>query len=324
MKSLPDPEGFAAPFTGVAGGALLVAGGANFPGKRPWEGGTKIWSDEVYLLAARDADWIKVGKLPRANAYGVSVTIPEGVICAGGGDARENFADVFLLKWDGRMLSRDQWPALPRPCAFMSGAKVGKTFYLAGGTATPTDTAALSTFWALDLNAPECGWRELPPCPGAPRMLAVAGSIDETFYLMSGVSLKSDAAGKPVRTYLNDAYAYRAGKGWTRLADLPRPAVAAPSPAPLARDGQLLVIGGDDGGRRHLDGPGHPGFPRDILAYDPSRDRWSVRGQAPFSRATVPATEWDRQWIVPNGERIPGYRSPEVWALERERRKVFA
>ncbi|NDE08474.1 MAG: hypothetical protein EBZ89_13955, partial [Chloroflexi bacterium] len=28
--------------------------------------------------------------------------------------------------------------------------------------------------------------------------------------------------------------------------------------------------------------------------------------------ATVPTTVWRGKWIVPNGERIPGYRSPEV------------
>src|SRR5437899_785783 len=34
LPPLPDPEGFAAPFAGVSGGALIVAGGANIPGDR--------------------------------------------------------------------------------------------------------------------------------------------------------------------------------------------------------------------------------------------------------------------------------------------------
>ena len=39
-KQLPDPEGFAGPYAGVSGGALIVAGGSNFPGgKRPWGAG---------------------------------------------------------------------------------------------------------------------------------------------------------------------------------------------------------------------------------------------------------------------------------------------
>ena len=34
LAPLPDREGFAYPFSGVHNGALLVAGGANFPGKK--------------------------------------------------------------------------------------------------------------------------------------------------------------------------------------------------------------------------------------------------------------------------------------------------
>lgn len=34
--------GVAGPFAGVHRDALLVAGGANFPEKRPWDGGAKI------------------------------------------------------------------------------------------------------------------------------------------------------------------------------------------------------------------------------------------------------------------------------------------
>ena len=31
---------------------LIVAGGANFPDKVPWEGGEKICYDKIFLLAA--------------------------------------------------------------------------------------------------------------------------------------------------------------------------------------------------------------------------------------------------------------------------------
>src|SRR4051794_14537917 len=50
LPSLPDAEGFAGSFAGVSNGALLVAGGTNFPGKKPWEGGAKVWYDTVYVL----------------------------------------------------------------------------------------------------------------------------------------------------------------------------------------------------------------------------------------------------------------------------------
>ena len=41
LPPLPDPIGFAGAFAGVADGALLVAGGANFPDLPPWDKGKK-------------------------------------------------------------------------------------------------------------------------------------------------------------------------------------------------------------------------------------------------------------------------------------------
>ena len=43
-------NGVASPFAGVHNGALIVAGGANFHKGRLWEGGKKIWWDDVFVL----------------------------------------------------------------------------------------------------------------------------------------------------------------------------------------------------------------------------------------------------------------------------------
>src|SRR5215468_7081944 len=74
LPSLPDQEGFAGMFAGVSNGTLLVAGGANFPDKKPWDGGKKVWSDAVFVLEKPDGVWKVAGKLPRPLAYGVCVT----------------------------------------------------------------------------------------------------------------------------------------------------------------------------------------------------------------------------------------------------------
>ena len=316
LPSLPDPEGFAAPFTGVVGNSLLVAGGANFRSGRPWNGGTKVWYDQVFLLDEPNGNWSEVGCLSRPTAYGLSFTVPEGIVCVGGGNAEEHFVEASLLTWDRQRLKQTRLPSLPRTCAFMSGAAVGSVLYVAGGIEKPEATEALAVFWALDFAAKDRVWRSLPPCPGPARMLAVAGVIKDTFYLFSGVSLRADGRGNPARTSLHDAYAYHALRGWRRMPDLPHPTVAAASPAPSTRDGRLLVISGDDGTRVHLNGPRHPGFPQEVLGFSPNDNEWTEAGTAPFSRATVPTTQWRSRWIIPNGERIPGYRTPEVWSLE--------
>lgn len=314
LSSIPDDTGFAAPFAGASDGALLVAGGANFPAGLPWEGGQKVWHDSIFILPAPDAAWISGFKLPRAAAYGVSVSADGEVICAGGGDAREHFRDVFALRWEDGKIGTRLLPPLPRPMANGCGALVGRTLYLAGGTDKPDATNALRNFWMLDLAAKNSDWRELEPWPGPARMLAVAGSAQGSFFLFSGVELNGDAAGKPVRRYLTDAYRFTPGQGWKRLADLPRAAVAAPSPA-IARGERLLVVSGDDGRLVNFEPKSaHPGFPKDVLAYEPRTDKWQSLGASPLSRATVPVVEWRGLAVIPNGEARPGIRSPQVWS----------
>ena len=315
LPVLPDAEGFASAFAGASHGALLVAGGANFPGKRPWEGGTKTWYDEVFVLTSAKEGWHVGGKLPRPNAYGVSFTTPAGVVCAGGGDAREHLRDVFLLAWEQGRLNTKSLPALPGPMAFGSGAAEGSQVYLFGGITRPDATTALATFLTMDMSAAAPAWKELPPCPGPARMLAQVGMIGSEFFVCGGVSLSAGPDGKAVRTYLHDAYAYSPAKGWRKLADMPHAIAAAPSPMPVAPTGELLVISGDDGQRGHLIGPNHPGFPQDVLAYDARRDTWRKAGEAPISRATAPTAFWNGSWIVASGEKKPGYRTNEVWAL---------
>jgi hypothetical protein len=51
----------------------MVAGGANFPAGRPWEGGRKVWHDGIFFLGADAASagaqtWRRVGRLPRPLA----------------------------------------------------------------------------------------------------------------------------------------------------------------------------------------------------------------------------------------------------------------
>jgi N-acetylneuraminic acid mutarotase len=195
---------------------------------------------------------------------------------------------------------------------------VGDSIYVAGGIETPVATVALKTFWRLDLGTEEPRWEELTPWPGPERMLAVAGSLGGSFYLFSGARLRPGADGKAEREYLRDAYRFSPGTGWKRIADMPRAAVAAPSPA-LVAESRLLIVSGDDGKKVDFHPVSeHPGFPRDLLGYDPERDAWSVVGEAPFSRATAQVVEWLDRFVIPNGEVRPRVRTPEVWAGERK------
>lgn len=303
-------------FAGVSGGALLAAGGANFPDKKPWEGGKKVWYDTVFVLEEPDGAWKVAGALPRPLGYGVSVTHGGGVVCVGGSDAEGHRAESFKLEWRGGKLGTKSLPSLPRSVANMSWALLGDTLYVAGGIEKPDSTSALKTFFALNLAAKPPAWRELEPWPGPARMLAVAAVQDGSFFLVSGTDLSAGPEGKSVRTYLKDAYRFTPGKGWQRIADIPRAAVAAPSPAPSMGQTQFLVVSGDDGTQVATAPTEHKGFPRTILAYDTRADGWTESGSTPAPRATVPTAQWNGAWLVISGEQRPGIRSPEVWRLQ--------
>jgi N-acetylneuraminic acid mutarotase len=315
LAPMPDKEGFAGSFAGVSHGTLLVAGGANFPGRKPWEGGQKVWHDGVYALKEPGGTWEVVGKLPRRLGYGVSVSDDRGVVCVGGGDGGGNSAEAFRLEWRGGELVRTALPPLPEPVANACGALVGGRLYVAGGQESPEARTTLRRAWRIDLSAGEPRWAEIEPWPGRARMLSVAAGCDGAFWIAGGVDLVAGEDGIAVREYLRDAFRYDEGRGWSRVADLPHAVTAAPSPAPYERSG-FLVLGGDDGDQVGVKPGAHRGFRKEALRYDLGAKAWRQAGTIPAPRVTTPCVRWEGRWVVPGGEARPGVRSPEVWCFE--------
>lgn len=314
LASLPDALGVAAPFAGVSGDSLLVAGGANFPNGFPWEGGRKVWHEGVYRLASPEGQWTRVGQLPRPLAYGVSVSGLDGVLCLGGSDSTRHHADTFRLFLDGEIFQVETLPPLPRPLAQAAGARVGRHLLLCGGSTEPGEQSALNQLWALDLSQPSAGWHEWASLPAAPRFLSIAAANGNEFYLFGGVGLSR--SGRTFnRVYLSDAWRYRIASGWQRLPDLPRPLAASPSPAPVIGN-EILLLPGDDGSRSGIPPAAtHPGFARRTLLYDLRRQTWRDGGEVPFAHVTTPCVQWRQRLVVPSGEVRPGMRSPEVWSF---------
>ena len=321
LPALPDRLGFAGSYAGVSGGALIVAGGANFPAQPPWAGGTKVWHDAVFILEQTAGAWLRAGQLPEAAGYGLSVTTPEGVLLIGGSDARRHFSTTRLLRWDGGQPSFESLPSLPVPLAMMAGALVDRTVYIAGGLDRPDATTAQRLFLALDLNRVGDGWQQLGPWPGPERFLAVGGAQEGSFFLFGGVRLRAGPDAAPQREWLRDAWRYRPGDGWNRLADMPEPLAASPGPAPALGPSHLLLLGGDDGSLVATPPETHPGFPRRSWVYHPITDSWAESGELPFSLVTTPVVRWNSRIVVPGGETRPGVRSVSVWAADPVRAK---
>ncbi|QDU60407.1 Sodium/glucose cotransporter [Planctomycetes bacterium Pan216] len=332
LDAFPNTVGVAGPFAGVTGDALLVAGGANFPDGRPWDGYRKVWHDDIYLLERPDGSWKRLEQtLPKPLAYGLSLTTPEGVICIGGGDADEHVTDVRRYRWDGTRLVVEELPPLPIPLAFASGAILDGVIYVAGGLTKPNANKPEHRFLAFDLR--EGTWRELEPWPGPPRMLAAMGAQAGAIILGSGVDLVAGRDGSPVREYLTDAFRYRPGDGWSPIAPLPQPAVASPNPAPAIGQTHLLVLGGDTGAhaaRVEELADRHPGFSQDILAFETVTNSWRTIGSLPRDPSrniappvTTPAVMWNGRLVLPSGEVRPGVRSSIIHVATPLRRTRF-
>jgi solute:Na+ symporter, SSS family len=315
LPPLPDSFGFAGGFAGVSNGALVFAGGANFPNGPPWDGGTKVWHDRVLVLESPGSTWREAGNLPEPRGYGVSVTTDSGVLCIGGSDVSRHLSSCIELIWNGDVLDIRKHVDLPFPLAEMAGVRVGSIIHVIGGTRKPGATRAESVHLMLDLRNPESGWVQ-HPFPGPGRILPVAATVGASLLVVSGASLSSDANGRPIRTYLRDAWRYDSDKGWREVQSSPRPSVAAPNPAPAVGSSHFIVIGGDDGKNVGFEPPSaHPGFPRDILSYDVLTDTWAIRPEIPEGMpapVTAPVVDWKGMKVIVSGEVRPATRTPEV------------
>ncbi len=312
----PNAPGVGGAFLGTSGDLLLMAGGSNFPTKPAWEGGAKVWHDTVYTIGPRNRKWTEAGKLPRPIGYGVGISIRQGLLTIGGANAERHYQDCYVLSIEEGELKVRPFPFLPRPLAYAAGALVGSKVIVAGGTERPDATAASSTAYAIDLANLTGGWKELPLWAGSGRMLAQAAGTKDTFFLFGGVALTAGAKGAE-REYLSDCHAFTLGKEWRRLAPLPRPIAAAPTPCPFVGE-QALLLGGDDGTLAgKVEGAKHPGFSKKILSYDKTLDTWTEAGEAPAALLTTGCTKWNGGIAVVNGEIRPCMRSSEGW-LGRE------
>lgn len=194
--------GLAGPYTGMDDGVLIVAGGANFPGKLPWEGGTKMYYDEIFILKKNTGEeytWEKTAeKIPFASAYGGAVETPNGLLCFGGNTSDECIAESWLIDYNPVTggVEINPGPALPLPLTHFAFAKVDGNVFVAGGLSELSGSSGKHFFRlnATGSNPADWTWETLPPWEGKPRAFAVSvgQSNGETncFYLFSGRNIQ--------------------------------------------------------------------------------------------------------------------------------------
>jgi len=289
-----DQPGLAAPFIGVSGNVLLIAGGYN-----------NFYYDFAYALEKNTDDgytWHTGIKIPHQAAYGVSITVPEGVICIGGNNNKESFSSVFLMQWDpvSEQIVTESLPSLPFSMSKMAGALVDQKIYLAGGY---SDGQLANSFLCLDLlkwGDQDFEWEILEDFPGSPRLQAVGvgqnAAEEKHFFLFSGLS---DPEGVEDSDMLKDGLEYNPKTGtWTKL-----PEIAPKGQQALSLHGGSAIAMGT----QHI--LFTAGIIREVLAYHTITQTWIKVEDFPFPGSTeATMVRWDNGFVVLNGGKKPGLR----------------
>ncbi|NND33777.1 MAG: hypothetical protein HKN76_14400, partial [Saprospiraceae bacterium] len=298
-KELPElPEAVGGPVAGVSNGALVVGGGANFT-RSMFEGGTKVWHDEIYVLEEGAEHWQGGFQLPEPLAYSATVDTEFGIVCIGGHSENVVSAKVFTLNWIPalRTIQIDTLPDLPGPLTFSSAVLIDNAIYVAGGQSSLDAKAALKNFWRLDLSSGHREWEILKPWPGPARVLAGLAAQNSgekvEIYIFSGAEIIEVPEGQVPRRCLTDGYRYNPREkdphtGWQQIADLDAPVVAAPVIA--FGPSHFFAFSGTD---CTLDDQfwtlkdSNPGIPTAVRSYHTITDTWIKIGDMPGTKGVV-------------------------------------
>ncbi len=351
--ALDGRQGVSAPFVGTVGKSLLMAGGCNFPDVPAAEGGAKKFYDSIFLLtnpgAGSETTWQQVGRLPRAIAYGASVTVPDGVVCIGGTDGTQSLADVYLLKADG---THQVLPSLPKALDNMTAAyAVAGYIYVAAGQ---SDGMPSQTVYRLAYPAGKA-WEAMPDMPGAPRLQATAtvqaGNTANGLYILGGYAPATAEADGFVHT--NAVYLNLKTLQWEETSPMVtadgRKLSLVGGASILSGSAHILSVGGVNADifeaainrDRHIAAAKAAGdtvavarlqaeaadylkhapewyqFNPDIIAYHTITDTWTTYPGSPLlARAGAGIAKVDNSWYVVCGETMPGIRGTEVTALQ--------
>lgn len=328
---IPVAAGLAGALAGVDHDCVLIAGGTNFPGGMPWEGGNKKYYDGIYVLthhASKGYEWLVKGDqhLPEPVAYSACVTTGKGVACVGGENEHGPSKKVWRMIWDGAHVRVEPLPDLPLALSNASAGMLNGYIYVAGGESA---TGVSDRFYYLR----DLAWQPLHPLP-KPLSHAVLTSSPGRLYLAGGRRKDPDG----ISDLSSAVYCYDpATDNWSQRKSLPYPLSAGTGI--MTDDNKLFLFGGDKGETFHRTeelivaiaaekDPGrkqellqqkavlqqtHPGFSKEILMYDILKDRWSVAGVIPFpSPVTTTLFQWGDRIVIPGGEIRAGVRTSQI------------
>lgn len=346
LEELPaeQDKGISLGYAGMFGGAyndlILVGGGANFPEALPWNGGKKVWSNSIYIL--EDGKWeVSNTKLPITIGYSASVVTKKGILSIGGNNESGITDKVFLLSYDkkSKAVNIEEYPPLPQPLAYSTAEIFDDYVYVIGGRNEEQSTNA---FYRLNMKNGKT-WEKLEDFPGNARAFHTS-TIQNTgaskkIFVFGGRDEVTGKKSKALSSYIS----YDLNKKtWKEEGDIlieGKPKVLMGASAEALGSMHILVYGGSDevlfdklenyalqlasetndsitnkitSERDDLLNK-HPGFSRDILAYNTITKKWFVE-ETVTPKIPVTALNFSTKdgFIIVSGEVSPGVRTPKV------------
>lgn len=210
-------KGVSASYTALIDGKLIVAGGANFPGKLGFEGGSKAFYNEIMLFDASKDEWRHVGALPDKMAYGVSVPVSGGALWIGGNTESQSLNSVYKVTLANDSIGLNPFPTLPATMDNFAGCALDNTVFVGGGSVNGKPSNAFYSIHAGDDTA----WTVLPEFPGSPRVQPVMTAIEQNgkqFVYVLGGFFGGNAGNKP--TMATDVLRYDvAAQTWEKVGE---------------------------------------------------------------------------------------------------------
>lgn len=240
-------KGVSASYAALIDGKLIVAGGANFPGKLGFEGGSKAFYDEIMLFDTTKNEWKQAGTLPNKMAYGVSVPISGGSLWIGGNTASESLNTAYKVTLVNDSVKLQPFPALPATMDNFYGCALGDTIFVGGGSVNGKPSNA---FYSIN-SKNDTAWTVLPEFPGLPRVQPVMAAVKQDgkqFVYVLGGFFGGNADNKPAMA--TDVLRYDvAAKTWEKVseqinADTKKPFSLGGATATAIDNRYILCLGG--------------------------------------------------------------------------------
>ena len=320
--------------SGLVGDQIIIAGGNNFPEGLPWEGGIKKYYKRVIVYNNQKDTLLNTFtfNLPANVAYAAVAQLKDGIFYAGGENENGPLNSAYLIKKSkSQSFEIIELPSLPIAISNAVAVATENAVYVLGGA---NKEGVSNKVWKLALNNIKKGWTVQASMP-QPTAFAAAAIANEHIYIMGGRCKEANGISKIYK----EVYAFDIENNlWEQKASLPETVSAA---CALAIDNnKILFIGGDKivvfhevemlaakiaattdttikkeltVVKNNLQKT-HPGFSKDVLAYDASLNKWSPYAQLGFTApVTTNAFLFNHKIILPVGEIKPGIRTPYIW-----------